>query len=130
MIIKYKKKRLLFIKIYSAMVGVLFLINLWAFFAEGDSYLNIITTILLAFFCFGLLFYQNARYNDQKIIGQFGWPKIYYKDITEVKYFAGDIVIKTKKRSFGINKQTAEEESLRRFKEILEQQTELELNLA
>lgn len=130
MILKYKKKRLLFIKIYSAVVGVLFLINLWALFAEGDTYLNIITTVLLAFFCFGLLFYQNARYDDQRIIGQFGWPKIYYKDITDVKYFAGDIVIKTKKRSFGINKQTADEESLRKFKEILEQQTEFRLNIA
>ncbi|RRO24401.1 hypothetical protein [Flavobacteriaceae bacterium 14752] len=130
MILKYKKKRLLFIKIYSAVVGVLFLINLWALFAEGDTYLNIITTVLLAFFCFGLLFYQNARYDDQRIIGQFGWPKIYYKDITEVKYFAGDVVIKTKKRSFGINKQTADEESLLKFKEILEQQTEFRLNIA
>ena len=130
MIIKYKKKRLLFIKIFSAAVGVLFLIKLWALFTEGASYLNMLSTFFLVLLFFGQLFYQNARYDDQKIIGQFGWPKIYYKDITEVKYFAGDIVIKTDRRTIGINTQVADKTSLQKFIKTFEQQTEFKLNFA
>ncbi|MBS3737799.1 hypothetical protein [Mesohalobacter halotolerans] len=129
MMIKYNKKRLLLIKIYSFVVGILFLINLWALFTEDDSYLNIITTILLIGFCVGPLFYQVARYDDHKITAQFGWPKIYYKDIIDVKYFAGDILIKSDKRSIGINTQVADKSSLYEFASILEQKTGYELNL-
>lgn len=130
MILKYKKKRLLFIKIFSSAVGALFLINLWALFTEGDSYLNIITTILLIWLCVGSFYNQVARYDDQKIIGQFGWSNIYYKDITEIKYFAGDIVIKTDRRTIGINTQVADKTSLQKFIKTLEQQTEFKLNFA
>lgn len=128
MIIKYKKRRRLFIKIYALVVAILLVFNLWSIAVEGIEYLNILTSILLTLLCIGLLYYQIARYDHQKITARYGFLNLYFKDITEVKYFAGDLVIKTEKHSFGINTQYADETSLHKFIKTLKEQTEFELN--
>ncbi len=130
MVVKYNRNRLLFIKIYSVAVGILFGFNLWAVVMEREDFLNIITTILLSVNCFGFLYYQVVRYDNQKVVAQFGWPKIYFKDIIEVKYVFGDIVIKTNKRTIGVNTQVVDKASLQKFIKTLEQQTEFQLNLS
>lgn len=76
------------------------------------SFLSFLPT---SFLVWGMYYFHNTRYNHEKIKGQFGWPRLYYKDITSVKYVAGDILILTEKRKLGINTAYADKKSLDDF---------------
>ncbi|GGE31201.1 hypothetical protein GCM10010832_09520 [Psychroflexus planctonicus] len=63
--------------------------------------------------------FQAVKYDDEKVIAQFGWPRIKYTDIISIEKKFGDILIKSEKRDIGINKDVADEESLNQFLEHL-----------
>ncbi len=130
MVIKYNKKRLFFIQLFSFCVVGFLGLSLWRFaYYELSlmSFLSFLPTVVLAW---GLIYFQNGRYDDKKIIAPFAWPRIFFNDIEEVKSFAGDIVIKTQKRSFGINKKSADEASFQKFIEVLRSQTQIQINFS
>ncbi|WP_454244453.1 hypothetical protein [Psychroflexus sp. MBR-150] len=126
---KYNKRRSLFIRTFSVFVIIFFLVCLWGFLFSDLNVLTFIASLLQIILWCGFLYYQIVRYDSQKIVSQFGWPRIYFKDIKEVEFFAGDIVIKTKKRSISINTQIADKASLQKFVETLERETKFQLNL-
>lgn len=129
MIIKYNKKRLFFIKILSLCVGVFFLLSLWMFVFYELSLMSFLSFLPTLFLVWGIYYFQTARYDHKKIMAQFGWPRLYYKDITSVKYVAGDILIQTEKRKLGINTAYADKKSLDDFVEFLGQKTGFQLKI-
>jgi glutamine amidotransferase-like uncharacterized protein len=128
MIIKYKKKRILFIKIISVFVIIFFFASTISVIQGEDNVLTFVSFIFQFFLWFGLYYYQAARYDNKKIIAQYGWPRIHYNDIISVKTKFGDIIIKSEKREISINRESVDEESLKSFIEFLNQKTPKPLN--
>lgn len=127
--IELKKKRKLFMKIYAVIMGILLIAWLWTSIEEGINYFGFGSSILLMIYPLTMIYYQGGIYDDEKIKGPFGWPTIYYKNIISVKYVLGDILIKTEKKNFAINKETTDQESLQKFVNILEKHTSFQLDL-
>ena len=129
MILKYKTKRRRFIKIFSVLVLLFTLFSIWNFFQSGFSTLSFISLLFQLVLWFGFLYFQAGRYDDKKIMAQFGWPRIDYKDITSVNYKWGDIIIKSKNRQIGINKAVVDEDSLKKFDVHLKKHSPQSLDL-
>lgn len=127
--IKFKTNRLLFIKIYTVIMVIFYVPWLWTTIEEDVNYFAFGSFILLIISSLTMIYYQNGIYDDEKIKAAFGWPTIYYKDIISVKYLFGDVVIKTEKKSFGINKETTDQDSLQKFVNTLEKHTSFQLDL-
>ena len=71
-----------------------------------------------------MIYFQAAKYNDEKIVAQFGWPQIKYEDIVSIEKKFGDILIKSKKSKIGINKDIVDRVSLDNFLEYLKKRTQ------
>lgn len=80
------------------------------------------------FLWYGLYHFQAARYDDKKIMAQYGWPRIFYDDITSVKSKWGDIIIASDSKEIHIKQSTVEEESLTAFIDYLEQKASKAIN--
>lgn len=123
MLVKFKKRRRIFIKVVGAIVTVFFFASMLNTFQEEKNLLTFISLLLQVLFWFGLYYYQAVRYDEEKIIAQFGWPRIYYKDIISIKSKWDDIIIKSNKRDISISRNLVDEESLKTFIEHLDQNT-------
>ena len=123
MTVKFKQKRRNWIKLLSALLIPLFLYTLWDFINGETNLLLLITFLLQVLFWFGITYFQAAKYDDQKIMAQFGWPQIKYEDIVSIEKKFGDILIKSEKREIGINKDIVDEASLNNFLEYLKKRT-------
>lgn len=128
MVVKFKRKRRLFIKIFSVLVSIFFIAAMISAIQNENNTLTFISFIFQLSFWFGMLYFQAARYDDKKISAQFGWPRIYYEDIVSIKSKWGDIIIKSEKREISINRDTVDEESLKKFINHLDQKTSKPLN--
>jgi low affinity Fe/Cu permease len=89
-------------------------------FNNEASILTFFSLFIQVIFWFGMMYFEVARYDDEKISAPYGWPRIYYKDIVSIKSKLGDIIIKSDKREIAINKDTADQKSLEKFIEYLD----------
>ena len=116
-------------KIYAVVMAGLFVGWLWGSIEDSLNIFGLSSSFLLMIYPLSMIYYQSGIYDDEKIKGPFGWPTIYYNDIISVKYVVGDILIKTEKKSFAINKETTDQESLQNFVKTLEKHTSFHLDL-
>lgn len=128
MVVKFKKRRRVFIKIFGVLVTVFFFASMINMFQEEKHLLTFMSFLLQVLFWFGLYYFQAVRYDDEKITAQYGWPKIYYNDIISIQSHWGDISIKSDKREINIPKDDVDEESFKAFIEFLDQKTEKPIN--
>lgn len=114
--------------VLAIIVSIAFVISLITMIQSSDNILTFITFITQMFLWYGLYHYQAARYDDKKIMAQYGWPRIYYKDIVSIRYKWGNIIIASDTKKIHINKNAVEEESLNAFIEHLEHKTSNAIN--
>lgn len=120
MIIKFKRKRRIWINSISLLIVISFFYTIWNFIVHNSKLLLFITFVFQALFWLGMVYYQAAKYTGEKIMAQFGWPTIDYTDIISVETKFGDLLIKSEKREIVINKDVVDEESLKKFLALLE----------
>lgn len=128
MVIKYKKRRRLFIKILSILVVIFFIATVINATQNEINYITLITFVLQIVLWIGLYYYQAARYDQNQVIAQYGWPRINYENIISVTTKFGDIIITSEKREISINRESVEEKSLKTFVEFLHKKTAIPLD--
>lgn len=119
MTVKFKKKRRLWLNSISLIIVIAFIYSVWNFLANDTDIWLMISFVFQVVFWLGMIGFQAVKYDDEKVIAQFGWPRIKYTDIVTIEKKFGDILIKSAKRDIGINKDVVDEESLNQFLEHL-----------
>jgi hypothetical protein len=97
------------------LVCLFFIYSLIAIIQNKDNLLVFVSLLVQLLFWTGINYYQSARYDDTKIVAQFGWPAIRYDDIVSVDAKWGDIIIKSDKRAISIRRNIVDEDSLKEF---------------
>lgn len=119
MTVKFKKKRRLWLNSISLIIVIAFIYSVWNFLTNDSDIWLMISFVFQVVFWLGMIGFQAVKYDDEKVIAQFGWPRIKYTDIISIEKKFGDILIKSAKRDIGINKDIVDEESLNQFLEHL-----------
>lgn len=119
MTVKFKKKRRLWLNSISLIIVIAFIYSVWNFLTNDSDIWLMISFVFQVAFWLGMIGFQAVKYDDEKVIAQFGWPRIKYTDIISIEKKFGDILIKSAKRDIGINKDVVDEESLNQFLEHL-----------
>jgi glutamine amidotransferase-like uncharacterized protein len=123
MVIKYKHKRRLVIRILGVLVAILLISSMIGAMKNEMNILTFISFLFQIVYWYGLYYFEAARYDDKKIIAQYGWPRINYGDIVSVKSKWGDIVISSEKHEITINKEVVDQQSLEKFITYLDKKT-------
>jgi len=123
MVVKYKRKRRAFIKILCVLVFLFIVFTVIEALQSNDIMMALLSIVFQFILWFGLYYYQIARYTDDKIMAQFGWPSIHYDQIVSIERKWGDIVIKSEKEQINIKSDLANQESLIAFLKHLDSKT-------
>ncbi len=115
MVVKYKRNRRVFINIFGVLVLLFCGFTLFTSFKNGDYVTSFISMFLQVVLWFGMYYYQAIRYDEKKIMAQFGWPRIPYDEVISIDEKWGDLIIKSKKHKIGINKDVIDEKSFENF---------------
>ncbi|GGE15091.1 hypothetical protein [Psychroflexus salis] len=124
MTVKFNQKRRNLITLISLFVTISLFYSIWDYATSKSNLLLLISFLVQVIFWFGMIYFQAAKYNDEKIVAQFGWPQIKYEDIVSIEKKFGDILIKSKKSKIGINKDIVDRVSLDNFLEYLKKRTQ------
>ena len=129
MILRFKKKRRIFFKTYFIITLIIFGLSVWQYIFEDSNIWGLLSSFFLLIFSSGMVYYQAGIFSQNKVKAPFGYPSIHYKDIVEVKNFAGDILVKSSKHSLSISTKHVEQTDLKQFIDVLENHTPFQLNL-